>query len=197
VASGPTLASQLPVPPSPVDIDPPPAKRPTPALGQNTAPTTTEAVATDVSTMPSVMTHAGDHDAAASPRGSQGARYLVVPERIALQADTSFTTPRPQPPGPPAVAPPSAPRQGPQAGAAARTRQQQPSSQVQGRRGGPQQRQPRPAAPQANDAQPPAAPAQQRWGGLFPNVSAGIDAVGASWQRMRTTEQQPDDTGDR
>ncbi|MFM7411790.1 MAG: SAF domain-containing protein, partial [Planctomycetota bacterium] len=66
-------------------------------------------VATDVATMPSVIKQSAVAATTPSqpPAGDAG-RYLVVPERIALQADTSFTTPRPQPPGPPATARPSA-----------------------------------------------------------------------------------------
>lgn len=199
--AAPTLASQLPVPPSPVDIDPPPAARPTLAAGPKAAPTTSEAVATDVSTMPSVMTRGGNADPAATPQATQGGRYLVVPERIALQADTSFTTPRPQPPGPPTAVPPPSVRQATKPAPTPRMRSQQPAAQAQGqgRRNGVQQGQPparaqqRPSVPQASGQQQTPAAAQPRWGGLFPNVSAGIDAVGASWQRMRSSESQADD----
>ena len=163
----------------------------------------TDAVPPDVASIPSVMA-SSDKPAAAPTRasGKQSNRYLVVPERVAIQADTSFTTPRPQPPGPPpvagavgtAVAQQNQPQR-PQAGAG--QRQQQPAVTVgrnparrdqQGRAQQPQPQQSRgrqPAAPQQ--------PQQQRtWGGLFPNVAAGIDSVSGPWQKARSgSTQQP------
>ncbi|MFM8734988.1 MAG: SAF domain-containing protein [Pirellulales bacterium] len=218
-AAASTLASQLPVAPSPVDIDPPAAEQPTLAAVPQAASETTEAVATDVSTMPSVMKQDDVRDAVTPAQPSQGARYLVVPERIALQADTSFTSPRPtpthsashpQPPNPPAAsqataAPSAQVRQASKPSPAARSsQQQQQQTQAQTRRGGqrpvaPQARSPQRSATPQVKGQPQSAtpPAQPLWGGLFPNVSAGIDAMGASWQRMRTGEQPTGDARSR
>lgn len=147
-----------------------------------------EAVATDVQSMPSVMTTNGQ-PIAPSTRSTSGdaGRYLVVPERIALQADTSFTTPRPQPPGPPAATA-SQPRPAKTPSAQTTTRRGQPARpQATGRPQPAQQPTPKPQA-QPAPTQKAAAP-QRPWGGMFPNVAAGIEAMGGSWQRSRSAAQ--------
>jgi hypothetical protein len=170
--------------------------------------------AADLSSMPSVMAR---DDAAATPSEEEAAaagdvRYLVVPERIARQADTSFTTPvapEAQAPVAPAVADagqaePSAQqpskatsaqtqqRQAQQAQAQqrqARSRQTQPAQQQ--RQGQPKQSQ------QENPLQPEAGGQKsdpRAWGGMFPNVSAGLDALG-SWRgrvREAVVPQRPE-----
>jgi hypothetical protein len=173
----------------------------------------TDAVPPDVASMPSVMTPSNGSAADARPAGKASSRYLVVPERVAIQADTSFTTPRPEPPGPPVVGAVSrsSPTR-PQSGAVGQRQQpQQPAASVgrtlprreqtgreqsnrpqQGRAQQPsQQRGRQPAAPQQPQQQPQ--PQQQRaWGGFFPNMAAGIDAMGGSWQKSRSgSNQQP------
>lgn len=189
----PTVAATVqPMPPSPTDIDPPVRSEPTPGLA--TAPDEiAEALATDVQTMPSVMTARGQSVTPTSrPSASDAGRYLVVPERIALQADTSFTTPRPEPPGPPATvtkAPTATPRPTAAAtpSAARRSAQQRP----QAARG--QQPQPKPQKTQSQPAprdQKQAAAPQRTWSGMFPNVAAGIEAMGTPWQRSRPAAQQ-------
>ena len=190
-ATAPTIAATLqPVPPSPTDIDPPVRSEPTPGLAID-PDEMAEAVATDVQTMPSVMTAKGQPTTPATrPTASDAGRYLVVPERIALQADTSFTTPRPEPPGPPATvakAPTATPRPtatGSQS-AARRPGQQRPQA------GRAQQPQPQKSQSQAasRDQKQAAAP-QRTWSGMFPNVAAGIEALGSPWQRSRPADQQ-------
>jgi hypothetical protein len=168
-------------------------------------------------------------DQAAAPRNGGPGRYLVVPERIAMQADTSFTTPRPQPPAPPAVIkknPTGAnPTPGGRSTAAAPTNQRgpaaargnQPRSEnaqaVPAPRGGiqqpatggapaarrgPQQRPSQPAAPsQPAGQQAPrngkqaATNTERTWGGMFPNVAAGLEAMGSPWQKSRTGTTAP------
>jgi hypothetical protein len=79
-------------------------------------------------------------------------RYLVVPERIAVAADASFAAP------PPAVTPP----------VAAAPRTQQPTAK-------------QPAAKQPQGQKTAAAPQTQRpLGAFFPNMAAGLDALGGS-----------------
>ena len=190
-ATAPTIAATLqPMPPSPTDIDPPVRSEPTPGLAID-PDEMAEAVATDVQTMPSVMTAKGQPTTPATrPTASDAGRYLVVPERIALQADTSFTTPRPEPPGPPATvakAPTATPRPtatGSQS-AARRPGQQRPQA------GRAQQPQPQKTQSQAasRDQKQAAAP-QRTWSGMFPNVAAGIEALGSPWQRSRPADQQ-------
>jgi len=147
----------------------------------------TEAVATDVSSMPSVMaapTTSGP--VPQRPATNDAGRFLVVPERIALQADTSFTTPRPQPPGPPPTArsaPQDRPRTTPRP-TAPRTGQAAPRTQAAPAKVPPQPRQ------QPQRATQTSSPAKG-WGGMFPNVAAGIEAIGGQWKRGGSTAGQP------
>jgi hypothetical protein len=185
-----STAARSPMPPSPTDIEPPSRiSRPTPAFAEDDA-AIAEATVTDVASMPSVMAPAPgtSQPATTSSKGDAG-RYLVVPERIALQADTSFTTPRPQPPGPPTgpsrrTAQTQAPRSA--APAPQRPRQTAPTTaQGSGRReqAPPQQPAKQQAAPRGRQA--PQAAAQRPWGGMFPTMAAGIEAMGSVWQKPR------------
>jgi len=187
-----TIASMAqPMPPSPTDIDPPARPR---AIVNATddLDELSEAVATDVQSMPSVMKSSGQPITQSSrPSTGDAGRYLVVPERIALQADTSFTTPRPQPPGPPAkattkpVATPRSATTGPSPSSARRNPQPRPQS---ARSQPTQQQKPMPQATARTQNQVDAAP--RSWGGMFPNVAAGIEAMSGSWQRSKPTAQQ-------
>jgi hypothetical protein len=187
----PTIASAArPMPPSPTDIDPP--TRPQPTVGvENDLDEMSEAVATDVQSMPSVMKASGQPIAQSTrPAGGDAGRYLVVPERIALQADTSFTTPRPEPPGPPATAtakPAVAPRSAPSTPQSSARRGTQPRPQAAGSQQSQQQKAQSQSA--ARDQKQAAAP-QKSWSGMFPNVAAGIEAMSGSWQRQRPTAEQ-------
>jgi len=191
----PTIASTTqPMPPSPTDIDPPSRTQPTPRADSD-LDEMNEAVATDVQSMPSVMKANGQPIAPSTrPATGDAGRYLVVPERIALQADTSFTTPRPQPPGPPSTAtatPGAAPRSAAQASQASARRGTQPRPQTARGQQSPQQQQQQKTQPQAaaRDQKQAAAP-QRSWGEMFPNVAAGIEAMGSPWQRSRPTAEQ-------
>lgn len=194
----PTLASTTqPMPPSPTDIDPPARAQPTPRA-ESDLDEMNEAVATDVQSMPSVMKSNGQPSAPSTrPAKGDAGRYLVVPERIALQADTSFTTPRPQPPGPPGAATAAAgaaQRSAAQASQSSTRRGTQPrpqtargqQAQQQAQKQAQKKTQPQPAA---RDQKQAAAP-QRSWGGMFPNVAAGIEAMGSPWQRTRPTAEQ-------
>jgi hypothetical protein len=188
----------------------------------------------DIASMPSVMARDA---AAASPAedtdASPGVRYLVVPERIARQADTSFTTPaapntglvdpdargaaplpqgseaqpestpaarQPQTQGPKGQnqkpqSPKSQPRQaqtGPSQARQPDQRQPQQGPTRDRQPGQPQTRsrqaaQPQPADQQAADGRQ--APGPRAWGGMFPNVSAGLEAMGG-WRSGRTNSGQ-------
>jgi hypothetical protein len=193
-----------PMPPSPASLEPPAPPQPT--VAGDEPGQMSEAVATDVQSMPSVMKAVGQPVAsAASPARGDAGRYLVVPERIALQADTSFTTPRPQPPGPPAAAiqQPARPAR-PSAAAPQQAARRAAPPRPQTARG--QQPQPtssrRPAPPEK--AAPPAGPREPKqaestprpWGGMFPNVAAGLEAMTGSWQRSRSAAQQAAPAGE-
>ncbi len=142
--------------------------------------------------------------AAAAPPARQTsrdavARYLVVPERIAMQADAGFSRPPaatepPQPAAQPAMksVPPV------QASPAA-----QPRPNTQPVRRPVQPKQPQKTQPQTRKAQPPSQPTPQNrrptaenprgFGAMFPNIAAGIDRVGSTFQRARSQEPQYDE----
>ena len=219
-----------------------PAKLPLPtdesAAGSSAALDMPSRPAVDASTLPSVMAR----DTAAAPlaehrESGRGVRYLVVPERIARQADTSFTTPsapstgmvdpaeREAAPTPQTSGQPSATRTEPEAvrqpqqaqvpnAQAAKTTTQRPQAQrsptpksqpgqvQQGKARDSKQAQPQPrsrqagtrSSAQARPAEPAAAADQQSpgpraWGGMFPNVSAGLEAMGG-WRSSRTPSGQ-------
>jgi len=154
----PTLAESVPpVPASPfIDIEQTlkavsnrsPAFTEAPYAG----PTVAESVLTAGPTVPPAAAAASDSASFENASASLPLRYLVVPERIAVEADASFAAP------PPAVTPPvaAAPRS-PQAAA----------------------KQPAPKQPQSQKTA--AAPQSQRpLGAFFPNMAAGLDALGGS-----------------
>lgn len=206
-----------------------PPEAPTPAEAEGdvatdssgTAAAAADAAATDTEasqpaaaeTLPSVVTNAASDQppAAAEPSRSQPRRYLVVPERIALQADTSFSAPPPvaaatttapvaapvetgvapvrSAPGSAGPATPRASGTGRSGQAPTTTRQRPPSKpgpQAQPSRGKPTQ------APQRNRPAPAtnttAAP-QRTWARPFPNVAAGLEAIGQQWQQVRSGDE--------
>jgi hypothetical protein len=185
--------------------------------------------AVDLSNLPSVVARNEDGAAPSTehPAAAGDVRYLVVPERIARQADTSFTTP---------VAPEAKPEIDPalaevgEASTAAPQRPTEAADQGQARQPQPpqaQQRQARSRSAQAGGQQPgtnragsqpsrarakpqatqPAQPGTRQqaepdsrkpdpraWGGMFPNVSAGLEAIG-SWRgrvREAVVPQRPE-----
>ncbi len=133
----------------------------------------------------------------ATPPQAAG-RYLVVPERIALQADASFA--------PPPVSQPPAAAQRPQTAPATKTATKpvnRPGST--GQRSGmkrPQQPQPGQGTGQGNGRQAggkqdtgrqAAATTSRPLGGMFPNLAAGLEALGGP-QRKPTAAGQPSST---
>jgi hypothetical protein len=134
--------------------------------------------------LPSVMA-SGEAAPAGPVAAGDGTRvrYLVVPERIARQVDTAFTTPA----APEAVAPVKAATQPDHGGAAARPATPAPRHQPNRATATPKQQQPRPqpAKSGARPGQPTASVPQptgpRAWGGMFPNVAAGLEAMG-SWR---------------
>jgi len=145
---------------------------------------------------PSVEAAAGVPNDARKPRDGI-VRYLVVPERIALQADAGFSVP---PPSPTTTAPATEKPTPMMLENLPPVREQAPSRQQQATRSRPpqssqrsaQQAPPRTARPQPQPA--PRQPKQRRQadapanrqaatesprerGGWFPNITAGIDAL--------------------
>jgi hypothetical protein len=189
VTIGPQLLGQSAEAPSPIDLPSRPAA--------------------DIASLPSVMARDGESSSLhASESSDSSVRYLVVPERIAQQADTSFTTPTaPGVSGVAAEQKPATSQQSPatqQQATRQPTRPQQtgtaqstprsPGRQAAGSRnpaaGGPvtakqppRNQQPRPADRAADEP--------KTWGGMFPNVSAGLEAI-TSW-RSRSREAVADE----
>jgi hypothetical protein len=138
-----------------------------------------------------------DPPTAAPPQAA--GRYLVVPERIALQADASFA--------PPPVAQPPAAAQRPQTAPATKTatKPMNRPGTTTGQRSGtkrPQQPQPGPGTGQGNGRQASgkqdtgrqaAATTSRPLGGMFPNLTAGLEAFGGP-QRKPTAAGQPSST---
>lgn len=137
----------------------------------------------------------GESDTPAATPPQAAGRYLVVPERIALQADASFAPPSPV--QPPAVV------QRPQQTSAAKTATKpvNRSGTANGQRSGtkrPQQPQPsQGSSRQANGKQDTgresAASASRPLGGMFPNLTAGLEALGGT-PRKPATAAQPSST---
>jgi hypothetical protein len=144
---------------------------------------------------------------APQPSAPAVTRYLVVPERIAVQVDTGFAEPAPAAPAAPRVpeiAPPAASPQARSRNPQTASRPGQPAARDQ--RPGPQ----RPAGP-ARTASPPRQPPtrstrEQRspaaagsrqatnsgprgLGAMFPNIAAGIDAITGGRQARPTDDR--------
>lgn len=139
--------------------------------------------AASLADLPSVMTSSDADSAPSAPTGDHGGvRYLVVPERIARQVDTAFTTPAaPETAGPAKGAEPDRgqtatrrptpvpPRQSGRSTAPTKQQQPRPQSEKSATRPG----QPAASVPQSSSP--------RAWGGMFPNVAAGLEAMG-SWR---------------
>ena len=125
----------------------------------------------------SVLKHPPSEAAAATTQQQPSAgRYLVVPERIALQADSSFAPPPAAQPAAPSPA--ESPAQRPQSQTARSTAQSTANSSSKApQRSATSTPSPKRSQPPGNATgrQTPAATARPR-GGMFPNLSAGIEA---------------------
>jgi hypothetical protein len=123
---------------------------------------------------------------AATPLQTAG-RYLVVPERIALQADASFAPP------PAAQSPARTTQAQPTAGTKTATKPVNRAGTGQGatsQRSG-TKRQPQPQSGQGNARQ--ATAPSRPLGGMFPSLTAGIEAIGGG-QRKPAAAVQPSST---
>jgi hypothetical protein len=133
----------------------------------------------DLADLPSVMADATDPAPPATDEDGEPVRYLVVPERIARQADTSFAAPLA-----PAAVDPTVPAsqsagqaEASQGRPPAATATAPPPARSAEQRSG---KQPRPQASQRQSS-----PSPKAWGGMFPNVSAGLEAIGRWRNRGR------------
>jgi hypothetical protein len=172
----------------------------------------------DLDSLPSVMARSDvdvDVDPGADPPPAGNLRYLVVPERIARQADTMFAPPVAAEPKavadpigeslPPVVPNVQAPVARPQVSA---SQAHMPSGQRTGQRPAATTR-PLPAVPPVKEApRSPGRPAPleqpareddrsrsalgpRAWGGMFPNVAAGIEAMGTRWRGEERSAAEP------
>jgi hypothetical protein len=205
---------------APADVAVAPTPAPTgvePQSVAETAPSSVDAAAdtdapqpTESAALPSVMTSTDEPQAIAAPQpsGEQPRRYLVVPERIALQADSSFSAPAPATTAPPATVPPvsaattprpqqpvarqpapraaNANRSGPATAASRQPTQSNRGQQAQPKRGQPAQAPQRPRA--TTTTQRP----RER---AFPAMAAGLDAIGQQWQQLMSGEDTGGATG--
>ena len=173
----------------------------------------------DIASLPSVMARDSESSRVdASESTDSSVRYLVVPERIAQQADTSFTIPAAPGVGDVVSEQQSAANRkqasSQQASSQQASSQQASRKSTSPRQNGTAQNPPRdssrtPAGSRSQAAgstvtakQPPqnqqprsadrAATESRTWGGMFPNVSAGLDAIN-SW-RSRGREAVADES---
>lgn len=213
VRQEPTPAAMVPSPSAPPVTAPTPVTIGPQMLGQSAAAPSPidlpSRPATDIASLPSVM--ARDDEASslhASELPDSSVRYLVVPERIAQQADTSFTAPTapgvsgvaaeqklaPSQQAPATNQQASRPKTGSRQTGTAQTTPRSPGRQAAGSRGQtggaavtakqpPRNQQPRPTDRAAAES--------KTWGGMFPNVSAGLEAI-TGW-RSRGREAVADE----
>lgn len=135
----------------------------------------------DLADLPSVMARSDDPVPPVADENGDPVRYLVVPERIARQADTSFAAP-----AAPAAAPPVA--RSPQVGGQMRPGHGRHPAAAAGnvRPGRNADNRSRPSQQAAQAAsERPAASSPKAWEGMFPNVSAGLEAIGRWRNRGR------------
>jgi hypothetical protein len=200
VVGEPTLAEPQPGEPTLADTPPPSdvAVESVIAARSVTTPAEPEITPAEPIAPPAVaaVEPAPEPEAAAPRKPRDGVvRYLVVPERVALQADAGFAAPAPtpavaQPPAPlaqtdvrslPPVrqAAPTTRNRSAQSGQQRPTQQAlQPQSRTQPR---PQSTQPSRQPPRRQAAppttRPPTAATPRGLGSVFPNIAAGIDAM--------------------
>jgi hypothetical protein len=127
----------------------------------------------------------GTNDTPAATAPQAAGRYLVVPERIALQADASFAPP-------PAAQPPAAeqrPQQTPTAKTA--TKPVNRPGTANGQRSG--VKRPQQPQPGTGNGRQAAAATSRPLGGMFPNLTAGLEALGGT-QRKPAAAAQPSST---
>lgn len=178
IAGEPTIAEP------PADAEPPAATEPAEAVSVVTGP---PAAAPVVEPQPTI-------DATTPAPAQAVTRYLVVPERIAMQADNSFVTPAASavvaaaaaPAKPPLVEKPTGPTKNvPPVVQHPGSRRPQPGPTTQR---APQAKQPpaRTSRPQGTSAE--TSRPQGMFGTMFPSLRAGIEAVEAE---MRSDRQPP------
>lgn len=206
VSGEPTLAEPLPGEPTPADTPPPAdvgvesvvaAQSVTTPVDGSATPTVEPMAAHPVAEVPATTP-------ARKPRDGI-TRYLVVPERIALQADAGFAEPPaaqlPSAPQQPEVATLPPVRQNAAAQAKTKPSAQQRSAQQSRPMARPQtappSRQPQPTQPRRQPTPPGTRQAtttgQRGLGAMFPKLAAGIDAMTGGDRQSRDTADSFDE----
>jgi hypothetical protein len=204
-----------PIEPAAEAVIPPTTGEPTVAVAPPVEPATTAVEPEVVSVVQPAPTTDIEPPPAAAPQtqavaATPAVRYLVVPERIAMQADRSFVAPAPTKP------PVMQPVQQPQPVDQVKPQPQQVAKQPPPVREAPQSnqqrartaRQPRSTATQQQPSQQrPAANSQRQptskprgntsaFQSMFPNLSAGMTAVEEQLQKIKRDREAEDDAPD-
>jgi hypothetical protein len=202
-----------PIEPATETVIPPTTGEPTVAIAPPAEPVATAAEPEVVSVVQAAPTSDIEAPPTATPQAQPVAakpavRYLVVPERIAMQADRSFVAPAPAQPTTTPVAQSQPAEQG-------KPQPQQVAKQPPPVREAPQSIQQRPRTarqPRSTVTQPPApqrpamssqrpAPAKPRgntstFQSMFPNLSAGMTAVEEQLQKIKRDREAASETPD-
>jgi hypothetical protein len=214
VIGEPTLADPVPGEPTPADT-PPPEGVGIESVVTAKSVTTPVVAATPAGVEPALTDPVADDapaltaPTASAPRKSRDGitRYLVVPERIALQADAGFAEPPAAAQQPPAVQRPDVESLPPvRQNATAQTRPKPTGQQRSAQQARPAvQPQPAPQTRPQQQVQPPrrqaappstrqATPAAPRGlGAMFPKLAAGFDAMTGGARQPRETDERYDE----
>ncbi len=201
-------------------VIPPTTGEPTVAVAPPVEPASTAVEPEVVSVVQPAPTTDIEPPPAAAPQtqavaATPAVRYLVVPERIAMQADRSFVAPAPtqptamqpvQQPQPvdqvkpqPQAQPQQVAKQPPPVREAPQSNQQRTRTARQPRSTGNQPQQPAPQRPATSGQR--SAPAKPRgnastFQSMFPNLSAGMTAVEEQLQKIKRDREADDDAAD-
>lgn len=199
-------------------VIPPTTGEPTVAVAPPVEPATTAVEPEVVSVVQPAPTTDIEPPPAAAPQtqavaATPAVRYLVVPERIAMQADRSFVAPAPtQPPAmqsvqqpqpvdhvKPQPQPQQVSKQPPPVREAPQSNQQRTRTARQPRSSGNQPQQPAPPRTATNGQRPAAAKPRgnaSTFQSMFPNLSAGMTAVEEQLQKIKRDREASADGAD-
>jgi hypothetical protein len=197
-------------------VIPPTTGEPTVAVAPPVEPATTAVEPEVVSVVQPAPTTDIEPPPATAPQtqavaATPAVRYLVVPERIAMQADRSFVAPAPtkqpvmqpvqqsQPVDQVKPQPQQVAKQPPPVREAPQSNQQRTRTARQPRSTGNQPQQPAPQRPATSGQR--SAPAKPRgnastFQSMFPNLSAGMTAVEEQLQKIKRDREADDDAAD-
>ena len=205
-----------PIEPAAEAVIPPTTGEPTVAVAPPVEPATTAVEPEVVSVVQPAPTTDIEPPPAAAPQtqavaATPAVRYLVVPERIAMQADRSFVAPAPT--KPPVMQPVQQPqpvdqvkpqpqqvaKQPPPVREAPQSNQQRARTARQPRSTATQQQQPSQQRPAANSQRQPTSKPRgntSAFQSMFPNLSAGMTAVEEQLQKIKRDREAAADAAD-